>query len=150
MNGLGVVLFAIVAGVAAVRFVRRTVQGLRRKRKARDRAKLQQRLDEIVRAATDNVAVSVSGEAPALLQHFFYGSSAVHPRFLAMWYMFRSDADLALARENGLAARLEARTREQLRERGYPADGVRDSAISFATDETIQREAGGSYYHYFQ
>lgn len=119
-------------------------------RELRERLYRQAQLDAIVRAATDSVASSVSDERPALHSHFFYGASAIHPRYLVTWYLFRTDADYALAQANGLTMRIESRTRQQLLERGYPAEWVGAIAVSFTTDETIQREAGGNYWHYFK
>jgi len=119
-------------------------------RELRERAARQERLDAIVHAATDAVVAAIAGTAPRLHSHFFYGSTGVHPRHLATWYLFSTDADLAEAKRIGLTERIDRLTRENLEQRSYPAESIHEIFVSFTTDEDIQRETGGDYWAYFK
>ena len=114
------------------------------------RDQLQAQLDAIVRAAMNAVATEVVHTMPALHHRSFYGASAINPRHLSTWYVFAADADLARARSSGLTARLDQLTREALARGGYPAESLPEIFVSFASDETVQREANGNYYQYFK
>ena len=116
----------------------------------RERAVRQKELDAIVRAALAAVSRAVAAQPPPLHHHTFYGASAIHPRHLATWFVFSTDADLARARTSGLTARIDTLTREELRRHGYPLEGIPEIFVSFTTEETVQREAGGNYYQFFK
>lgn len=116
----------------------------------REREVRQKQLDGIVQAATDAVARGIAGIPPKLHHHTFYGASAIHPRHLTTWFVFPTDADLAQAQANGLTKRIDKLTRKELREYGYPAEGIPEVFVSFTSDETVQREAGGNYWQYFK
>lgn len=120
-----------------------------------------------------------SGSTPQIAEHFFYGAVEYGPQYLVIWYLFKTDAELAEARENGLCERLICATKANLLDMGYPEQafaavpcpGVdklrfeggteesqqelmsmltnRSASIRFTTQEDIQREAGGSYRLYF-
>lgn len=110
----------------------------------------QKELDAIVRTATDVVAAQIADTLPRLLHHFFYGASAIHPRHLVCWYLFATDAEYAEAQQNGLTKRIDQLTRDALCQNGYPAEFVPEISVNFTTDEDIQRETGGNYWHYFK
>jgi hypothetical protein len=116
----------------------------------REREVRQRQLDAIVQAATDAVARAVADTPPMLDGHTFYGASAIHPRHLATWFVFRSDADLAQAQSSGLTTRIDRLTRDELRNHGYPPEGIPEIFVSFTSDETVQLEAGGNYWQYFK
>ena len=108
----------------------------------------QDRLVAVIRAASDATLAS----APAILPRVRDRDIAAHlgsPRG-AICYVFETDEGLTFARERGLTNWLEARTRRELEQRDYPADGMLQFRVWYATHEQIQREAGGSYYHFFR
>ena len=117
-----------------------------------DRKARQHLLDDIVRTATDSVVAALRHERPQIESHFFYGASAIHPRHLVTWYLFKTDVELAEAKANGLTGRIETRTRDALRVGGYPPDWVSAIMVSFTTDEDIEREIGkgGNRWDYFK
>jgi hypothetical protein len=45
---------------------------------------------------------------------------------------------------------LDILTRDELRENGYPEEGLREIMVSFTTDGDIQRETDGNYWEYFK
>ena len=115
----------------------------------RDRRIRQERLDTIVKAAMSRVVAQIAGREPRLRRHFFYGASAIHPRHLVTWYLFNTDAEWEDAKKGGLISNIDRLTREELASGGYPAEGIPLIHVSFVSDETIQREAGGDYRAYF-
>ena len=116
----------------------------------RQREKRQKELDSIVKVATDRVVASIVDQKPELHLHFFYGSSAIHPKHLAAWYLFHTDADWEAAKRSGLTDTIERRTRKELSDAGYPAIGVSEMAVCFTSHEDIERETGGDYWRYFK
>ena len=116
----------------------------------RERALRQAQLDEIARSAMARVIAQVGGRQPAVHTHFFYGASAIHPRHLVTWYLFRTDSDRETATRSGLTSEIERATRAELAAGGYPAEGVGLMHVGFTSDEDIQRETGGDYWAYFK
>ena len=111
----------------------------------RDRRRAE--LEPIITGATDAVAADWPRRGPKLYEHFHYGAVHIAPQHLAIFYMFLKDADLAVAKTNGLTAWADRATREQLRARGYPADVIDAVGVTFVTDEDARKAR--SFYHYF-
>jgi hypothetical protein len=114
------------------------------------RAIRQRRLDEIARSATTRVLDAVATREPSVGKHFFYGASAIHPRHLVTWYIFQTDRDLETARQNGLTSDLDALTRAELIDRGYPKKGAQAMHVAFTSEEDVQNKSGGNYFAYFK
>jgi hypothetical protein len=110
----------------------------------------QKELDAIVNAATSRVVAAIVDRQPALHSHFFYGSSAIHPKHLAAWYLFHTDADWEAAKLSGLTNAIEQQTRKELADAGYPLNGVTEMLVCFTSHEDIERETGGNYWSYFK
>jgi hypothetical protein len=116
----------------------------------RERAARQSRLDEIVKDAMARVIAQISGRQPAVHSHFFYGASAIHPRHLVTWYLFRTDSEWNAAKHGGLTSEIEHATRAELLAGGYPQEGIQPMHVAFTSDEDIQRVTGGDYWAYFK
>lgn len=116
----------------------------------RIRAIRQRRLDKIVKAAMEEVLRGVAAREPRIRKHLFYGASAIHPRHLVTWYIFQTDRDLDVARQNGLTSDLDPLTRAALTDCGYPKKGVPLIQVAFTSEEDVQNKAGGNYYLYFK
>lgn len=114
------------------------------------RAVRQRRLDEIAKFAMARVLDAVAAREPSVQSHLFYGASAIHPKHLVTWYIFRTDHDLETARNNGLTSYLDALTRAELIRRGYPARGTQIMQVSFTSEEDVQSKSGGNYFAYFK
>ncbi len=116
----------------------------------RERSAKQQHLEAIIKGAMDGVLKRVDGQKPAVFTHTFYGAITVDPRFLAVWYIFKTEDSLRMAKESGLTGTLDSLTREFLDARGYPNFAVKLIAVSFTSDEDIYKKTGGDYVRYFQ
>jgi len=114
------------------------------------RADRQRALDALAREAMTAAAEAVAHRSPRIAEHFSYGATAIHGKYLTPWFLFRTDAELAAAQANGLAAEIERRVRAELLARGWPAGEMPQDAAHFATQEDIQRRAGGDYWTYFK
>jgi len=110
----------------------------------------QKQFDAIVEGAMSRVTSQIAGRQPPLHSHFFYGASAIHPKHLVAWYVFRTDSELKAARRSGLTSQIEVATHAELAAGGFPQDGVELVAVSFDSDQNIRRTAGGNYRDYFQ
>lgn len=116
----------------------------------RAREQRQQRLEAIVTAAVKAVRQQFRGSAPSILSDTFFGAMGIDPKHLAIWYIFKMDADLEKARETGLTDQIEKATRSQLLAGGYPAKAVPLIGVAFTSDEDVQIKAGGNYWQYFK
>jgi hypothetical protein len=116
----------------------------------RIRAIKQRRLDGIAQAAMTRVLDAVASREPSIQKHFFYGASAINPRHLVTWYIFRTDRDVETARQNGLTSDLDILTRSELTSGGYPTKGAQIMHVAFTSEEDVQNRAGGNYYLYFK
>ena len=114
------------------------------------RAIRQRRLDEITKAAMTRVLDAIATREPAIRKHFFFGTSAIHPRHLVTWYIFHTDRDLKAAQQNGLTSDLDIFTRAELVRRGYPTKGARVMHVAFTSEEDVQNQSGGNYFAYFK
>ena len=112
--------------------------------------KRQQTWNRVVEAALKKVLDSISAEQPRVQQFGSFGAIGIHPRHLATWYLFTTDADWREAERNGLLDVIRARTLAELEKGGYPAEVLPEITVSFTSHETIQREAGGNYREYFK
>jgi hypothetical protein len=110
----------------------------------------QKELDAIVNVATGRVVAAIVDQKPALHSHFFYGSSAIHPKHLVAWYLFHTDSDWEAAKQSGLTNAIEQQTRKELADAGYPLSGVAEMMVCFTSHEDIERETGGNYWSYFK
>lgn len=132
----------------------------------------------IEKAVTKTVS-EFADRAPAIYQHFFYGSFEIQPQYLVVWYLFETDADLQTAKSSGYCAELEAATIDALLLLGYPKEAFdltkietpnitlcnrteedhqkildsltyRKAMVSFTSKEDIDRKTNGDYRLYFQ
>jgi hypothetical protein len=118
--------------------------------RVRDQHVQQTRLDRIAKDSIQAVESRVAGSGVALYAHHFYGVTGIHPRYLTIWYIFQTDAELERAIAMGLTSEIESITRSELAGRGYPPETVPDVSIGFVSHEDVMREAGGSYHDYFK
>ena len=63
-------------------------------------------------------------------------------------YIFATDAQLEAARRSGLTETINYYHREQLTNRHYPIEGIKD--CTFASQEECDREFGGNWYYYYK
>ena len=116
----------------------------------RERSAKQQHLEAVIKGAVDGVLKRVEGQKPVVFTHTFYGAITVDPRFLAVWYIFKTEDDLRAAKASGLTRTLDTLTREFLDARGYPNFAIGLVAVSFTSEEDIYKKTGGDYVRYFQ
>ena len=116
--------------------------------KARDER--QKKYDAIVEAAMKRVLDSIRSRTPEISSHMFYGATGIGPENLVTWYVFKTDAELAEAKQNGLKKFIEKQTRKELAAFDYPAEGVAQMSVSFTTEEDIQNKSPGNPWDYFK
>ena len=134
----------------------------------------------IIKEAVEKTVEQFSDCCPRISKHFFCGKIGAGPEKLVVCYLFKTDKELATARDNGLCKNLEETTIRHLIESGYPKEaferkttGVpagitftayteeqkehiidkllhRKASIDFASEEDVENETGGNYDLYFQ
>lgn len=138
------------------------------------------RLGRKIKKAVNKTVKEFENSIPKISGHFFYGSVDISPNNLVIWYLFNTNDELALAKENGLCEQLTGRTTQNLLDEGYPKeafektklqvvekityanevqeqiDNIMESLlnkkvmISFTTEQDIGEKANGDYHLYFQ
>ncbi len=133
----------------------------------------------IVKIAVEKTVSAFADRTPKIYQHFFYGEFDLQPQYLAVWYLFETNAELESAKSSGYCDELEQATIDNLIALGYPqeafeitnmgtpnnsfCDGTeeerqnllhsltyRKAMVSFTTKEDIDNKANGDYHIYFQ
>lgn len=102
----------------------------------------EKQLNPLVQRAVDHVRTSVKDRAPTISSSFFYGAIGIDPKHLVIWYVVASDAEKKKVKINGLFDELNRKSREALKEAGYPIPAVELIAVSLASDEEINRAGG--------
>ncbi len=138
------------------------------------------RLERKIKKAVNKTVKDFENSIPKISGHFFYGSVELSPNNLVIWYLFNTNDELALAKENGLCEQLTEKTIQNLLHEGYPKeafertkmqvdekityanevqeqiDNIMENLlnkkvmISFTTEQDIDEKANGDYHSYFQ
>ena len=138
------------------------------------------RLNSKIKKAVNKTVKEFENSTPKISGHFFYGSVDISPNNLVIWYLFNTNDEFVLAKENGLCEQLTEKTTQNLLNEGYPKeafettkiqvaekityankmqeqiDNIMESLlnkkvrISFTTEQDIDEKANGDYHSYFQ
>jgi hypothetical protein len=116
----------------------------------REREIRQKQFDAIVKPTLERVMASVINRQPVVSKYHFYGATGIDPKLLTVWYLFLTDADQTIAKQNGLQLDLDRLTREELFSSGYSPKDIKDIMVDFTSEEDIERQTKGNYYLYFK
>jgi hypothetical protein len=76
-----------------------------------------------------------------------YGANDIHPSHLVYWICVQSDAEKRRLEDDvGLMQEL----RGLLAQHDYPEEGRRGVHIGYESQETVDRESGGNWWHHFK
>ena len=76
-----------------------------------------------------------------------YGANDIHPRHLVFWICVESDAERDRLRSD---AALMERIRNTLDVVDYPEEGKAGVHFGFESQETVDRESGGNWWHHWK
>lgn len=137
-------------------------------------------LNRKIKKAVNKTVKEFENSTPKISEHFFYGAVELSPNNLAIWYLFKTNDELKLAKENGLCDKLIFQTTQNLLDEGYPKEAFERTkmqvvekityanemqeqiddimqkllnkkvSISFTTEQDIDEKADGDYHSYFQ
>jgi len=117
----------------------------------KEREKRRLRLEVFVRKAIREVETWIMPElGPRYHFSLFFGAIGADPKYLVIWYFMESDADLKQVKQNGLAKRVDARTRKVLAKHSYPKDVLDKIHVAFGSHEDVVRWNDGNYYQYLK
>ena len=103
----------------------------------------EERLRSIVRKTMDRVKKKYPQIHMCIEWDVYYS-----PENYFVSYIFRTDRQLAEARDTGLTAEINDYHKTMLKANGYPDEGIQD--CSFDSKETCDREYNGNWYYYFK
>ncbi len=138
------------------------------------------KLKRKIKKSVNKTIKELKNSTPKISEHFFYGSFEISPNNLVVWYLFNTNDELVLAKENGLCEQLTKKTIQNLIDEGYPKEAFekaktyndedilysnemqeqidsimenllnKNVSISFTTEQDIDEKANGDYHLYFQ
>jgi hypothetical protein len=76
-----------------------------------------------------------------------YGAVDINPRHLVYWICVQSDAERNRLEKN---EELKIRLRKTLDDHEYPIDGRKHVLIGFESQETVDRESNGHWWHHWK
>jgi len=76
-----------------------------------------------------------------------YGANDIHPRHLVFWICVESDAERDRLRSD---AALLDRLKSTLGAANYPEEGRAGVHFGFESQETVDRESGGNWWHHWK
>ena len=76
-----------------------------------------------------------------------YGAYHIHPKYLVFWVCIQTDSMKSDLKKN---TTLFAELRALLDIHNYPAEGKSNVFIGFESQETVDRESKGNWYHHFK
>jgi hypothetical protein len=106
----------------------------------------QKQLEPLVQRAVDRVRAALAARDPKISSSFFYGAIGIDPKHLVIWFIFATDVQKEEAEKNGLLGELDRKSRDALREEGYPPLVLGSIFVSFASDEEIKRGGGYAFF----
>ena len=77
----------------------------------------------------------------------YYGAFDIHPRHLVYWLCVKTDAEKQRLQTDAM---LMKQLREILVQYGYPPEGRESVHIGFESEETVDRESGGNWWHHWK
>ena len=106
----------------------------------------QKEWEAVVSAAVSDIERTLLKNHSGFHHTTFFGAMGIDPKHLAIWCFFTKDRDLKNAEDENFTGEIQQATREALRKHGYPGNLTPSVAVSFATDEEVQRTCGGNYW----
>ena len=104
-------------------------------------------LEKTVEAIEEALAAVVRPVAREEVWVTHYGAFDIHPRHLAYWLCVKTDAEKQrLIADETLMRKL----REVLVAYAYPPEGRDSVHIGFESQETVDRESGGNWWHHWK
>ena len=100
----------------------------------------------IIKKAIDKTVKDFRDKAPKIYTHFYYGEVDIAPQNLVIWYLFKTDAELNIAKESGFCDEFSKATIGNLISLGYPSDAFNVSTQDNISDR-ISFEGGAEETH---
>ena len=105
------------------------------------------KLKEKILAIVANIKDTVTPICKEKFEIHWYGAYEINPRHLVIWVCVQSDKT---KQELSLNADLKVRFKSILIRHKYPAEAIDSVHIGFESQETVDRESKGNWYHHFK
>ena len=92
----------------------------------------------------ERVALEAVRETIPLASAFHFGAYHIDPQHMAFWIMTETDAERDAVLTEGVA---DAAFRRALAERGYPRKAIPLITVTAESQETVDRDFGGNWWH---
>lgn len=77
----------------------------------------------------------------------WYGAYDIDPRYLVYWICIKTDREKAKLKDD---LKLNSELRQLLEKHKYPTNVQKFVHIGFESQETVDRESNGNWYHHFK
>lgn len=95
----------------------------------------------IIKKAIKRVRQRHKDTQPQIVDSLFFGAYGLAPQYLAIWYLFKTNADEEQARTEGLEDRIKKDTIDYLITLGYPREAFNKTIMGWVTESYISKGA---------
>jgi len=104
-----------------------------------------------IKIVTDRIETAIQNAVAPLTRErcwvTHYGANHIHPKHLVYWICVQTDKEKSrFEKDTALLARL----RELLVQYNYPEEGRAGVFIGYESQETVNRESKGNYWHHWK
>ena len=104
-------------------------------------------LGKKILAIVADITEEVAPISQEKIQMDWYGAYDINPKHLVIWICLKSDkTKLDLSSNESLKSRFK----DILKQHQYPAEAIDSVHIGFESQETVDRESKGNWYHHFK
>ena len=104
-------------------------------------------IQEVTRQIEDAIKAEMRAHTSEEFWVTHYGANEIHPKHLVYWIVVRTDKEKRRLEQR---ADVLNKLRGLLEKFEYPVEGRDGVHIGFESHQTVDREAGGNFYHYWK
>ena len=106
-----------------------------------------EKLEQIVCATEGFIAQCLKDKGYTDFFILHYGANWIDPKYLVIWICVKTDTERVILNDD---VELIAEAKKELVKNGYPAHVMNEIHIGAESQETVDRESGGNWWHHFK